>query len=57
MQYQGGKSRVAKEISEVILTYMVGGVQPIEIPRWKVGNSKEYFKRNTPACGGGQTRS
>lgn len=37
MQYQGGKSRIAKSISEVIN----------EVSRWKVANSKTGSECNT----------
>ena len=46
MQYMGGKSRISKQISEVIN----------EIPRWKIKNSEanstDYNKYNREGGGG-----
>ena len=43
MQYQGGKSRIAKPISEVIIN---------EVSRWKVKDSKSISNYNGKMGGG-----
>ena len=42
MQYQGGKYLISSQIAKII----GGGRSSIEIPRWKVENSKRISDRH-----------
>lgn len=55
MQYQGGKSRVAKEISEVILTYMVGGYNLLRYQGGKSAIAKSISNEILLRAGGADT--
>lgn len=55
MQYQGGKYRIANQISETIISHIGGGYKLFEIPRWKTRNIERYFNEHHKSCRGGKT--